>query len=173
MEMHSLDNNYNSTRRSTYQNALTPRRLLQLNSVYARIRVHKTALLAAAAQCVTVTFARPSAAPRNCKQCRHHPRRHRWLHRLAQLSASYSTLLRSLQVDLKGSAGTSAAFGYSYNHEHLHAGGAGCDAGGQRSSRRNGSSEEKSGMRKRGGKKAAITVSRDAKSFQFRPSASS
>jgi hypothetical protein len=36
-----------------------------------------------------------------------------------------------------------------------------------------GSSDEKSGMKKRGGKKAALTVPKDGKSFQFSPRPSS
>jgi len=70
---------------------------------------------------------------------------------------------------LESSAGTAAAFGHSHNHEHLHASGARCNAGGQQSSRRNGSPEAKSGMKKRGGKKAALAVPKDANSFRFRP----
>ena len=70
-------------------------------------------------------------------------------------------------------AGTSAAFGHSHHHEYLHTSGARCDARGQQSSGRNGSSEKKSGMKMRGGKKAALAAPGDAKSFRFRPTCSS
>ncbi len=56
---------------------------------------------------------------------------------------------------------------------YLHAGGAWCDAGGQQQGRRNDSTNKESGMRKRGGKRAAMRVPKDAKSFHFRPTASS
>jgi hypothetical protein len=46
-------------------------------------------------------------------------------------------------------------------------------AGGQQSSRRNRSPDEKSGMKTRGGKKAALAVPKDAQSFRFRPTPSS
>src|SRR6266481_1542995 len=92
---------------------------------------------------------------------------------LAQFSAFVFDVAPIIASGLESSAGTSAALGHSHNDEYLHASSARCHAGGQQQSRRNGSSEEKSGMKKRGSNRAAIRVPKDAKSFQFRPRASS
>src|SRR5467141_200661 len=96
-----------------------------------------------------------------------------WSNRLAQLPAFVFDVAPFAASGLEGSARAPAAFGHSHDDEYLHAGGAWCDAGGQQQGRRNDSTNKESGMRKRGGKRAAIGVPKDAKSFRFRPTASS